>query len=278
MDEHINIDNIDTEQPLGPSRRVVLDGQVNFRDLGGFSTNDGRVLKKGLVYRSGELSFLSNNDLSVMAGLGIKSVIDFRTDQEVAARGPDRLVDQVRYKHLPIEFGDLDKIIWKIFADGDLASMPDDLLVEINRHILFKSTHVYSELLLTLANPSNLPLVFHCTHGKDRVGMSTAILLLALGVSTEAVTQDYLASNVYRDAANRQQLAERRSAFAHKKEVPPETIDVSPLKSVYYLQASYLHDAFDTLLEHYGSFDEYLKRGLNLSVADIDNLRNSLLE
>jgi len=278
MDKHIDITNIDDVQELGPSQRIFLDGQVNFRDLGGFRTTDGRTLKSGIVYRSGELSFLSNNDQSIMTDLGIKSVIDLRTNHELATRGPDRIPDGIEHRHLPIEFGDLDEIIWKIFGDGDMASMPDDLLVDINRHILFESTHVYSELLLTLAHQTNLPLVFHCTHGKDRVGMGAAILLSALGASRQAITQDYLASNFYRDAANHQQLAERRSAFAHKQDVDVETIDVTRLKSVYYLRASYLHDAFGALLERFGSFDEYLRRGLGLTSADLISLRNNLLE
>ena len=69
------------------NRHVPLTGQPNFRDLGGYAASDGRTIKWGLVYRSGELSQLSNDDVGKLEGLGIRAVVDLRSPEEVSARG-----------------------------------------------------------------------------------------------------------------------------------------------------------------------------------------------
>ncbi len=69
------------------NRHVPLNGQPNFRDLGGYAAKDGRTVKWGRVYRSGELSQLSNDDVGTLGGLGIKAVVDLRSPEEVSAHG-----------------------------------------------------------------------------------------------------------------------------------------------------------------------------------------------
>ena len=87
-------------------RHVPLDGQPNFRDVGGYKTRDGKTVKGGLVYRSGELPRLTDKDVAKLKQLGIKTVINFLTDEETLARGKDRLPSGVREVSQPIESDD----------------------------------------------------------------------------------------------------------------------------------------------------------------------------
>ena len=84
-----------------------MPGQPNFRDIGGYRTQDGRSVKWGEVYRSGELPRLTDADVEQLAALDIQTVVDFLTEDERAARGPDRLPQGVRKIDLPMEAGNL---------------------------------------------------------------------------------------------------------------------------------------------------------------------------
>ena len=86
-------------------RSIALDGESNFRDLGGYATTDGRTVKWGGLFRSGELHDLSDDDLQVVESLGVRSVVSFLTGEEVAARGHDRVPPGVRELAFPIEGG-----------------------------------------------------------------------------------------------------------------------------------------------------------------------------
>jgi len=89
---------------------------------------------------------------------------------------------------------------------GDFSQVPDNVLADANRSINSGAKEQYSALMEALASEENLPLVFHCTHGKDRAGVASAVLLMALGVSEDIAREDYLLSNVYREEQNRTEL------------------------------------------------------------------------
>ena len=86
----------------GDQQGLRLDGQPNFRDLGGYKTTDGRKIKSGLVFRSGTLSRITDSDEAKLKILGIKKVVNFLTDEEIRARGSDRLPEDVKMMQLPI--------------------------------------------------------------------------------------------------------------------------------------------------------------------------------
>jgi len=83
--------------------RIHLEGQPNFRDLGGYETDDGRRVKTGEIYRSGELSHLTDEDIAALEGLQIRTVVNLLLPEEIEKNGPDRLPEGVYEDLQPIQ-------------------------------------------------------------------------------------------------------------------------------------------------------------------------------
>jgi protein-tyrosine phosphatase len=262
-------------------RHVVLDGQPNFRDLGGYETADGRTVKWGQVYRSGELPRLSDADVARLEELGIRTVVNFLTPLETEARGPDRLPDGSREISQPISGGadgGLAKVVSDARKTGDFSKVPVELNAEIHRLIVQEARDQYAILFRQIADPSNRPMVFHCSHGVHRTGTAAAILLATLGVPWETVREDYLLSNEYRKEEIEKRLAQLRQLAAKSQGIEPDQVDTTNMEAFYILQGSYIDATRDQIVEGYGSLDGYLRKGLGLSEAEIERLRTELLE
>ncbi len=263
------------------SRQVALDGQSNFRDIGGYKTSDGRVVKWGEVYRSGELHKLSDDDLTVLANLGIRAVASFLTEDEISARGRDRLPAEVREIPLPIEsgaVGELVQVASEARKTGDFSKLPPDVNQEIHRALVNEAPEQYASLLKEIADPANRPFVFHCSHGIHRTGTAAAILLSVLGVPWETIEEDYLLSNDYRSGEIERRLEELRQAAAKTLGIQPSEVDMTNMKAFYILEAAYIDAARDEIMREYGSMEDYIRVGLGLTEEDIHRLRDELLD
>lgn len=259
-------------------RHVKLEGQPNFRDLGGYRTTDGRTVKWGLIYRAGQLSGLTDKDLAVLQKLGIRTVVDLRGAAEAESRGKDRLPEGVRGVSYPIDVMSLPKEEpGESASSGSDGGRPNSML-QMTRSIMLNRTDVYSALIRELAEPANRPLVFHCTAGKDRAGIGSAIILSLLGVPWETVREDYLLSNFYRREENERELGKMREDIAKKQGIPPENVDITPFEAMFLVKPEYLEAARDGVLRKYGSMESYFREGLGISDETIRKLRNELLE
>jgi protein-tyrosine phosphatase len=177
-------------------RRIVVQGVPNLRDLGGYPTADGRHVRWKKIYRSGELSRLTEADYSIIAGLGISVVCDFRRDSERhnaptkwQGSNPPTILD------LPGAQGERS-------GGGRGAQQPpappglSTLLVNsypTYPTALASSYRTTIEQLMT----KDGAVLYHCTAGKDRTGTFSAMLLTMLGVPREVVMEDYLLTNQY---------------------------------------------------------------------------------
>jgi protein-tyrosine phosphatase len=269
------------KQEAPADRHVSLDGQPNFRDLGGYKTVDGRTVKWGQLYRSGELHGLSDADVDRLEDLGIRTVVNFLIPMEVEARGADRLPDGVREVSQPISGGaggGLTKVVSEARQTGDFSEVPVELNAEIHRLIVQEAREQYATLLRQIVDASNRPLVFHCSHGVHRTGTAAAILLATLGVPWETVREDYLLSNEYRKEEIEQRLSQLRQLAAENKGVATDQVDTTNMEAFYILQDSYIDATHDQIVKEYGSLDGYLRKGLGLSEGEIERLRTELLE
>jgi protein-tyrosine phosphatase len=259
-------------------RRIILEGQPNFRDLGGYRTQDGHRVKWGLIYRSGQLSKLTDADLSVLEALKLRTVVDLRGAAEAESRGKDRLPEGVRSVSYPIDVVGNGKTANGQPASAKTPQQNRDFMLQATRSIMLNRTDVYSSLIHELASPANRPLVFHCTQGKDRTGIGAAIVLTVLGVPWETVREDYILTNIYRREENERDLKNLRDGLAQKSGIPPEQVDMSTYEAMYYVKPEYIDTARQDAIDKYGSMENFIRKGLGISDEVIERLRRELLE
>lgn len=260
-------------------RQVPLDGQSNFRDLGGYETGDGRRVKWGEVFRSGRLPALSDADVDRLDALGVRTVVNFLTPAEIRHAGAGRLPEGATEIATPIAGAEdeLALVVLEARKSGDFSAVPPELNAEIHRILITDATAEYASLLRAAADAANRPLVFHCSHGVHRTGTAAAILLSALGVPWENVRSDYLLSNDYRAEEIDRRLAELRDLAATNQGVPPESVDTTNMEAFYRLQGTYIDASLEAAVEEYGSMDAYIRDGLGITANEIETLRRQLL-
>ncbi|MGW5074975.1 tyrosine-protein phosphatase [Rhodococcus sp. NPDC004095] len=221
-------------------RSLHLDGAKNARDVGGYTTTDGKTVKTGLVYRTDALSSLSAADLTKLQSLNVKVVDDLRTVYERTIQ-PDKVPAGATANWYDV-----------------LGGSPITTLVDLkSAYVAFidgpGANEAFGAVLRDIRDTDGAVL-YHCSAGKDRTGWTTAVLLTILGVDRATVNEDFMLSNVYRG-----------------------TDGTGSTGSIDGVQQSWLDTSFATAEERYGSFDAYVRQGLGLTDADIAALKAKLL-
>jgi len=255
-------------------RHVSLEGAANFRDLGGYATEDGRALKWGLLYRADALSDLSDADLETLSGLGIRLVCDFRSPAEVA-EGPDRLPASNPPEVLALPIFEEDEFQGELrerIQSGDLEGLDlENMLVDANRRFVSDFPHRYAQMFERIRQPESLPALIHCTGGKDRAGFGSAIILRTLGVPLETVIADYMLTNHYTaEKIEQMLLLIRLSSFFRT--------DPEKLRPIFGVERRYIEAAFDQINQSHGSFDDFRRNALGMSDSETAHFRDLLLE
>ena len=260
------------------SRLVALDGAVNVRDIGGYHSAHGPEVVRDRLFRGDSLSQLTSSDVERLDRLGLRTVIDFRTPGEVLLGGDDRLPYGVEFAHMPVSGGDLGAV-YELIAGGDHERQRRELgdgraasfMAEMNRGFVSdaRQREAFGAALRLLCAPGRLPLLYHCTGGKDRAGWMTAIVLTALGVPRELVLRDYLLSN----DLHRTGYAKLRSDLIKTGIVA----DLGLIQPFLEQSATYLGAAFEEADRRYGSFGRFLAYGLEVSEAMMTELNRALL-
>ena len=267
-------------EELSEKRHISLEGQSNFRDIGGYQTIDGRTVKWGEVYRTGELPRLTDEDVAILKNLDLQMVHNFLLEEEIAQRGQDRLPSSTQLVENPIKTSADDLVLAVLEArkTGDFSVVPPDLNKEVHRVLAREGREEYAAMIRALSDPDNRPFAFHCSHGVHRTGTATAILLSALGVPWETVREDYLLSNTYRAEENDKRIEQLTAEAAKTLGVPPGEVDTTNMVAFYILQGDYIDGTLEVILQEYGSMENYLQQGLGLSSEELDVLRQQLLE
>src|ERR1700674_5035410 len=243
-----------------PARHLNLAGASNFRDLGGYPAGDGRRVRWRQIFRSNHLGHVTEADIRVLRGLGLKSALDFRGMEERAAAVC--ALEEIAVHSLPIE-PTVQATLRARRAEGVPLSSTDalDVMRDSYRNYVRQSTPSYRALFAHLLE-DRAPLVIHCTAGKDRTGFACALILHALGVSDELIAEDYLLTNRFY----------RRDPTA-SSDLPDDVRQV-----LGTVETSFLAAAFEAIAEEYGDLESYFGDGLSLGAEERAQLKARYLE
>lgn len=257
-------------------RLITLDGTVNFRDLGGYKNKAGQQVKWNKIYRADSLSSLSANDEEKLEKMKVTVDCDLRSTNE-QAMAPDRLWDGVEYVdcHVYAEAKDgsfkqeKDRSVYKLLHHIPNVNENNNFLGGIYQNVILSpaSQRAFAKVfanLLTL--PEDQALVFHCSAGKDRTGMTAALILIALGVDEKTISQDYLLTN-------------QLYTFGLKKQMPSdsEMIDLVNRMNITEGEGAAIKGITRTINEGFGGFEKYFTKVLGFSSEDLEKLKQLYL-
>ena len=259
-----------SEAVADPRRHVVLEGTYNVRDLGGYHTTDGRRVRWGRVYRGGSVHSATPADIRVLTELGIRAICDLRS-------GPERAAAD---NHWAAGSGIATWGYPEDNAVGDSRQLLEAALVSPERtRALMARTYArtpfdqapsYAATFSRIA-AGQLPLLFHCSAGKDRSGVASALLLAVLGVRREAIVADYLLSSAARERMEEVFIADPRHQWARGD---PSRAWAPLLES----NVDYLDAMFASVERRRGSVEAYFEADLGIGAAGVAALRQELLE
>lgn len=259
-------------------KEINLEGAFNFRDIGGYRTADGKRIKKGLLFRSDELSKLTENDAKIVSNLGVKTIIDYRNEKE-REQNEDVEIPGVSIHYLtPIaDIAALASSDTKeqanLFEKKITADLARFLMIEQNKAFVEDETSqkVYRKMFDLLLEKDSGGIVQHCRGGKDRTGYGIALIMGVLGVSREEIMKDYLLTNDYKKEKNEKSL----------KAIWNETQDEDFVQAMKYLKEAdpvFLNTALDLIDEKYGDIPTYVREVLGVSEDEIKELKDKYLE
>jgi protein-tyrosine phosphatase len=249
-------------------RQVKLQGAVNFRDLGGYAVADGRHIRWDRIFRSADISKLTDSDLTVLKDRHIASVVDLRGVKE-SKQAPDRLNPGVDYILCPAGSDNALGDWMKTIATIKTESGGDSMMRVFYTKTEFLADRYKPFFARLLALPDGQALLFHCTAGKDRTGIGAALLLYALGVPYETILNDYTATNYYRSAENEKMIHSMTQGMHISEPVARELLGA---------KREYLEASFGAIRQEYGSVDNFLKGPVGLDDAKLQQLRNKFLD
>ncbi|MFK0521295.1 tyrosine-protein phosphatase [Paenibacillus illinoisensis] len=242
-------------------RMIYTDGVINFRDMGGYLTEDGRTTRWGMLLRSADLHELSEPDLQTAAALGIDWICDLRSDFEVASR-PSPAIGHAINTNVPFMAEASPEEMQKIGHDLHAGYKAMILNTE-------KCALILNELLKEERDTS----LFHCAAGKDRTGVVCALILLTLGVPREVVIEDYELTNLAVDGLMQRFLSGNNKDYQKYMDQMPEPQGAIP----EMMKAAFIQAALEAIDENYGSFEQYLTEGLGISAEQRTALQNKYL-
>jgi protein-tyrosine phosphatase len=253
-------------------RVIPLLGGRNFRDLGGYTTDEGLRVRWGRVYRSGVLSYLTEGDHRYLRKLGIRVLCDLRTRRE-RDREPVQWHGQGRIrKHWDYDPNQV-SIEEDIYCTGFSAESARQAMVKLYAQLPNRLVHQYRWLFSTLA-AGKLPLVFSCSAGKDRTGVAAALLLRCLGVPSSQVVADFVLTDRVVDLERIYFSAARPALREEGRSSPPRSVREALLAA----SPEYLDAAIDQIERDYGSVRGYVRRGLKITETQVTQIRSLLLE
>lgn len=233
----------------------------NFRTVGNIKNTEGRTLKSGKLYRSAHLNKLKKKSFDDIEKLGIKEVIDLRNSKEIS-QSPDQLPAETVYKKYSAFEDEGDQLAQakKLVLKGKVnASDADKRMIDFYREYVTENPATI-KVIITEILDSKDPILYHCTAGKDRTGIVTALILTILKFDKKTIYNEYLLSNNFR-----KDLVEKRLRLANTLHFLYPKMDLQVLEKLSWVEKRYLDAAFGEIDKKYGSTDAYIQQVLGIS-------------
>ena len=256
-------------------RRIVLNTVKNMRDLGGIAMKDSRmIIRPGMLYRSAFLYQASPADLAEMRDeLHIRKVVDLRTDQEVA-KMPDEGADGIVYTHRPLLNESMMGITHEIRLESENRSVMLPDMQDMYRQIVTDKTaqrnlgRAVSEIMTHDYDQGGV--VWHCTEGKDRCGITSAVVLMTRGADRDTVMRDYLITN-------ETNAAKAEGYYRYILSKGEEERIAAFVRDAFLAKEEYLNAALDAIFAAFGNMEEYAEAALGIPEKVLQRFRETVL-
>jgi protein-tyrosine phosphatase len=247
-------------------RFFPLDGAYNFRDLGGYLTQDSHYVRWGQLYRSDEFSELTDQDLENLEHLKLQTIIDLRSPYEIQGKEnrlpPNCTYQKIRiYQHEPL----FDYLPIALFKRHLLAQALGANYIKL----IERRAEAFGAALRILADPANFPVVYHCSAGKDRTGIVCALALSVLGVPDQTIIADYSLSNLGFDHFF--------TEFAAGGQLDGWGIPYEEFQAVFIVNPDWMRNLLHHLRKEYGGAAGYLVQRAGLQPDELERIRENLL-
>lgn len=256
-------------------RFLPLEGQSNFRDIGGYQTSTGQYVRWGRVYRSGELDELTADDMRYLQEhVGLRFVCDLRSDFEKELSTP---LNGVEYLSLPLA-GEGSEVEVEAFlllrqilqADADaVISLIDELITASYIETIDTKADMFGIFFTHLADEEALPAMYHCTFGKDRAGLTTALLLGLLGVPDETIIADFSLSNLA--------VIDDLESTTSFHQLANLGLSPNAIEHLMSVNPAWMQATLDHIQQTYGSVEAYLLDKAGVDIQTLETLRFLLL-
>jgi len=257
------------------AQEIKLNNGFNCRDLGGYQASNGLTIKRHQLIRAGYLSDLDSADQKVLYDYGVRTVIDLRSPMEVM-KYPDHLGGIARYLRISVSRQDLTESTANL---RNLASQLNDkkagfqLMMRSYRQLVVstEAQQAYHRFFKSLLSATPGGILFHCSSGKDRTGVLTALILMVLGISDEIVKVDYLKSN-WASAVRINNRLNGAKLVSDNLAYLQSIFDLSIVREEYFEQM------LSVINNEYGGIRPYCQGQLKLSEGDLTKLKELFLE
>lgn len=249
-------------------RIIPMQGVLNFRDMGGYKTNSGKEVRRGLIYRSAGLAKMTEQDQQKMQRLGIKTIFDYRDDHE-ADNQPTPVLEGVQNIRIPAKGA----AVFKIPSAKSTDDINSEFFKGIDKNV-FKQFYAhmpfanesFQKLFDVVKDEQNLGLLHHCAAGKDRTGVGGALILMALDVPKESIIEDYLMTNELLTP-----MIKRFEAMLASK------LGEGEMQGFYDIMGAneeYLQAMFDEIDTRYEKLEDFYRIELNVTEPELQLLRS----
>ena len=228
--------------------------KLNFRQLGGYMTTEGKTVKDNIFYRSGAPFFMSQSEIETLKQLGLCAIMDLRSNEEISQRPDPELPNILMIKHSGAISEGGEEINFSSEGMNRIGEGGREQLALLkNYYARMPFNNQAFRILFEHIQKGDVPILIHCASGKDRTGVACMLILLALGVDREIVLEDYLLTNVYPE---REELD--RMTFGVTEEIGKIVLDA--------------------IFNEYGSVETYFEKEFNINRNELQRLRSLYTE